>query len=46
MSMVPFRVCEITPQGTIQVETKDGVETVGFLNGSKLKRYYKTIETI
>ena len=36
----PYRVCEITPQGTIRVETLDGVETVGFLNGSKFKRYY------
>ena len=46
--MVPFKVCEITPQGTIRVETLDGVETVGFLNGSKFKRYYDplTIETI
>ena len=31
-----------------QVETLDGVETVGFLNGSKLRQYYDplTIETI
>ncbi|RYA42775.1 DDE-type integrase/transposase/recombinase, partial [Enterobacter cloacae complex sp. GF14B] len=36
----PYRVCEITPQGTIRVETLDGVETIGFLNGSKFKRYY------
>ncbi|MCO5557534.1 hypothetical protein L7F22_011100 [Adiantum nelumboides] len=36
----PYRVCEITPQGTICVETLDGIETVGFLNGSKFKRYY------
>ena len=36
----PYRVCEITPQGTIRVETLDGVETVGFPNGSKFKRYY------
>ncbi|MCO5610456.1 hypothetical protein L7F22_064694 [Adiantum nelumboides] len=36
----PYRVCEITPQGTIRVETLDGNETVGFLNGSKFKRYY------
>ncbi|MCO5581925.1 hypothetical protein L7F22_035814 [Adiantum nelumboides] len=36
----PYRVCEITPQGTIRVETLDGIETVGFLNGSKFKRYY------
>ena len=46
--MGPFKVCEITPQGTIRVETLDGIETVGFLNGSKFKRYYDplTIETI
>ena len=46
--MGPFKVCEITSQGTIRVETLDGVETVGFLNGSKFKRYYDplTIETI
>ncbi|MCO5547027.1 hypothetical protein L7F22_000468 [Adiantum nelumboides] len=25
----PYRVCEITPQGTIRVETLDGIETVG-----------------
>ncbi|MCO5559123.1 hypothetical protein L7F22_012715 [Adiantum nelumboides] len=36
----PYRVCEITPQGTIRVETLDGIETVRFLNGSKFKRYY------
>ncbi|MCO5563733.1 hypothetical protein L7F22_017380 [Adiantum nelumboides] len=36
----PYRVCKITPQGTICVETLDGIETVGFLNGSKFKRYY------
>ncbi|MCO5564752.1 hypothetical protein L7F22_018420 [Adiantum nelumboides] len=36
----PYRVCEITPQGTIRVETLDGIETIGFLNGSKFKRYY------
>ncbi|RYA74216.1 hypothetical protein DD594_28485, partial [Enterobacter cloacae complex sp. 4DZ1-17B1] len=36
----PYRVCEITPQGTLRVETLDGVETIGFLNGSKFKRYY------
>ena len=46
--MGPFKVCEITPQGTIRVETLDGIETVGFLNESKFKRYYDplTIETI
>ena len=31
--MGPFKVCEITPQGTIRVETLDGIKTVGFLNG-------------
>ncbi|MCO5600411.1 hypothetical protein L7F22_054523 [Adiantum nelumboides] len=35
-----YRVCKITPQGIIRVETLDGIETVGFLNGSKFKRYY------
>ena len=46
--MGPYQICKITPQGTVRVETLDGVETVGFLNGSKFKRYYKplTIETI
>ena len=46
--MGPYRICKITPQGTVCVETLDGVETVGFLNGSKFKRYYDplTIETI
>ena len=46
--MGPFKVCEITPQGTIRVETLDGIETVGFSNGSKFKRHYDplTIKTI
>ena len=46
--MGPYRICKITPQGTVRVETLDGIETVGFLNGSKFKRYYDplTIETI
>ena len=46
--MGPFRICEIMPQGTVRVKTLDGIETVGFLNGSKFKHYYNplTIETI
>ena len=46
--MGPYQICEITPQGTVRVEILDGIETVGFLNGSKFKRYYDplTIETI
>ncbi|MCO5604957.1 hypothetical protein L7F22_059132 [Adiantum nelumboides] len=36
----PYRVCEITPEGTIRVEILDGIEIIGFLNGSKFKRYY------
>ncbi|RYA68023.1 hypothetical protein DD595_25765, partial [Enterobacter cloacae complex sp. 4DZ3-17B2] len=36
----PYQVCEITPKGIIRVENLDGVETIGFLNGRKFKRYY------
>ncbi|MCO5606432.1 hypothetical protein L7F22_060620 [Adiantum nelumboides] len=36
----PYRVCKITLQGTILVETLNGIETIGFLNGNKFKRYY------
>ena len=47
-SMGPYQICEITPQGTVCVETLDGVETTGILNGSKFKRYHNplTIEII
>lgn len=39
----PHKVYEIAPQRSIYVETLDGVETIGFLNGSKFKWSYNSL---
>lgn len=43
-----YRICKISPQGTILVKTLDEVEAVGFFNGNNFKKYYGalTIKTI
>ena len=38
--MGPYQVVEITPQGAVRIATLDGVVMEGYINGSKLKRFY------
>ena len=38
--MGPYQVVEITPQGAVRITTLDGVVMEGYINGSKLKRFY------
>ena len=38
--MGPYQVVEIMPQGAIRIATLDGVVMEGYINGSKLKRFY------
>ena len=38
--MGPYQVVEITLQGTVRIATLDGVVMEGYINGSKLKRFY------
>ena len=41
MSIVgPYQVVEITLQGAVRIATLDGVVMEGYINGSKLKRFY------
>ena len=38
--MGPYQVVEIMPQGVVRIATLDGVVMEGYINGSKLKRFY------
>ena len=38
--MGPYQVVEITPQGAVRIATLDGVVMEGYINGSKLRRFY------
>ena len=38
--MGPYQVVEIMPQGAVRIATIDGVVMEGYINGSKLKRFY------
>ena len=38
--MGPYQVVEITPEGAVRIATLDGVVMEGYINGSKLKRFY------
>ena len=38
--MGPYQVVEIMPQGAVRIATLDGVVMEGYINGSKLKRFY------
>ena len=38
--MVPYQVVEITPQGAMWIATLNGVVIKGYINDSKLKRFY------
>ena len=47
----PYQVVEIMPQGAIRIATFDGVVMEGYINSSKLKRFYgpltsQTLQTI
>ena len=49
--MGPYQVMEITPQGAVRIATLDGVVMEGYINSSKLKRFYgpltlHTLQTI
>ena len=49
--MGPYQVVEIMPQGAVRIATLDGVVMEGYINGSKLKRFYgpltlQTLQTI
>ena len=46
--MGPYQVMEIMPQGAIMIATLDGVVMEGYINGSKLKRFYGplTLQTL
>ena len=49
--MGPYQVVEIMPQGAVTIATLDGVVMEGYVNGSKLKRFYgpltlQTLQTI
>ena len=49
--MGAYQVVEITPQGAIRIATLDGVVMEGYINGSKLKKFYgpltlQTLQTI
>ena len=49
--MGPYCVVEITPQVSVKIATLDGVVMEGYINGSKLTRFYrpltlKTLQTI
>ena len=49
--MWPYQVVEITPQGAVRIATLDGVVIEGYINGSKLKKFYgpltlQTLQTI
>ena len=41
--MGPYQVVEITPQGAVRIATLDGVVMEGYINGSKLKRFYRPL---
>lgn len=47
-AMGPCCVIEITPQGAVRIATLDGVIMDGYINGSKLKRFYgpPTLQTL
>ena len=38
--MGPYQVVEIMPQGAVRIATLDGVVMEGYINDSKLKRFY------
>ena len=38
--MGPYCAVEITPQGSVRIATLDRVVIEGYINGSKLKRFY------
>ena len=38
--MGPYQVVEITPQGAVRIATLNRVVMEGYINGSKLKRFY------
>ena len=46
--MGPYQVVEITTQGAIKIATLDGVVMEGYINGSKLKKFYGplTLQTL
>ena len=49
--MEPYQVVEIMPQGAVRIATLDGVMMEGYINSSKLKRFYgpltlQTLQTI
>ena len=49
--MGPYQAVEIMPQGAVWIATLDGTVMEGYINGSKLKRFYgpltlQTLQTI
>ena len=43
--MGPYLVVEIMPQGVVRIATLDGIIMDGYINGSKLMRFYGPLNT-
>ena len=39
----PFRVVDVTPQGTTRLETMDRIEKSTYINGSQVQKYYSPL---